>query len=128
MYFVLCTVLALAAPPPAPEIIGKVVDYDGKAVSGVTVSVVSGFATDSDQAIKRTVSDPNGNFSFTDLGRGPYGIVARTNSACAISDTFGVSFGATRVMRLQLIKGLCQSPLRFAQPSANQWSNRSGQD
>lgn len=120
MYFVFCIILTLAALPPAPEIVGKIVDYNGKAVSGVTISVVSAFAMDSGQAIKKTVSDSNGEFSFTDLGPGPYGIVATTNSACALSDTFGVSIGSTRVMRLRLIKGLCQSPLHFAQPPANQ--------
>jgi hypothetical protein len=119
MYLVFCIMLTLAALSPTPQISGKVVDQNGTAVSGATVSVVSAFSTDSAQAIKKTVSDSNGDFSFTDLGPGPYGVVATTNSACAVSDTFGVSAGATRVMRLRLINGLCQTPLQFAQPPAN---------
>ena len=126
MNYVICIVLALASLAPAPEIVGKVVDDNGRAVPGVTISVVSPLVMDSVHIIRKTVSDSNGDFSFTDLGPGFYGVEAASDSACAVSDAFGLSTGATRVVRLRLITGLCQSSLHFAQPPAKPVAHRSG--
>jgi hypothetical protein len=108
--------LTLAVLSPAPEIAGTIFDYNGKPVSGVPILVVS---INSDQIMRKTVSESNGSFHFTGLGSGGYGVVAKTNSACAISDAIQVSIGFTSTVRLRLVKGLCQTPLHYAEPPAN---------
>jgi hypothetical protein len=101
-----CLSLLLALVPPAPEIAGMLVGDDGKPVSGVTISV--GLVSSNQQA-RKTVSGADGSFSFTDLGPGAYGVVAKTNSACAFSSAVSIHPGFTSVVHLHLVKGLCSS-------------------
>lgn len=108
MNLAICLVLTLAALSSAPEITGTVVDYNSKPISGVLISVVA--INSESKVIRRTVSESNGSFSFTDLANGAYGLVARTDSACAISDAIEVNIGFTSVVRLRLARGLCQGP------------------
>jgi large repetitive protein len=118
MKLVICAILTLAALSPAPEVAGTIVDYNGKPVPGVPISIV---AIDSeDQVTKKTVSESNGSFSFTGLAPGAYGVVAKTDSACAISDAIRVDIGFTSIVRLRLAKGWCYGPaLHFAEPPVN---------
>lgn len=116
MNLVICLILTLAALSPTPEITGTIVDYHGELVSGVPISVVALYAN---QTVEKTVSATDGSFHFTDLAPGAYGLDAETASGCAISDPIRVDGGFTSVVRLQLIKGLCQNPiaiLRTARP------------
>lgn len=108
MNFVICFILALAALSSTPEITGTIVDDNGKPVSGVPISVVGLYAN---QTIEKTLSGTDGSFHFTDLAPGAYGLEAKTDSGCAISDPIRVDVGFTSVARLQLIKGLCQDPI-----------------
>lgn len=108
MNLVTCCILTFAALSPAPEITGSIVDDNGKLVSGVPISVVALLAN---QTIEKTLSGSDGSFDFTDLAPGAYGLEAKTDSACAFSDEIGVSIGFTSVVRLRLVKGLCQSPV-----------------
>ena len=105
---VICLVLTLAALSPTPEITGTIVDYHGDLVSGVPISVVALYAN---QTVEKTLSGSDGSFHFTDLAPGAYGLEAKTASGCAISDPIRVDVGFTSIVRLQLIKGLCQNPI-----------------
>jgi hypothetical protein len=105
---VICLVLTLAAILPAPEITGTIVDYNGRLVSGVPISVVALYAN---QTIEKGLSGSDGSFHFTGLAPGAYGLAAKTDSGCAISDPIRVDIGFTTVVRLRLIKGLCQNPI-----------------
>jgi Carboxypeptidase regulatory-like domain len=113
MNLVICAMLTLVALSPVPEIAGKIVDYNGKVVSGVTISVV---AIPSNQVMEKTVSAPDGSFQISGLAAGAYGVEAKTDAACAISSAIPVSAGFTSVVQLRLIKGLCQSALEFVKP------------
>jgi hypothetical protein len=106
MNLTVCLALILAAASPAPEIAGTLVGDDGKPVSGVTISVE---LVSSNQEASKTVSGADGSFSFTDLGPGAYGVVAKTNSACAFSSAVSVHTGFTSVVHLRLVKGFCAS-------------------
>jgi large repetitive protein len=115
MNLVICLAIVLAALAPPPEIAGTVVDYNGKPVSGVTISLVG--VISEDRLTKNTVSASDGSFSFTGLAPGGYGLVAKTDAACAMSDAIWVNVGFTRVVRLRLTKGYCYgSALHFAEP------------
>jgi hypothetical protein len=111
MNLVICSILTLAALAPAPEITGTIVDYNGRLVSGVPVSVIALYAN---QTIEKTLSRSDGAFHFTDLAPGAYGLEAKTDSGCAISDPIRVDIGFTNVVRLRLIKGLCQTPIAIS--------------
>jgi hypothetical protein len=118
MNLVICLALALAALAPPPEIAGTIVDYNGKPVSGVTISLVG--VISEDRLTKKAVSESDGSFSFTGLAPGGYGLVAKTDGACAMSDAIWVDVGFTRVVRLRLTKGYCNGPaLHFAEPPGN---------
>jgi hypothetical protein len=106
---VACLILTLAAWSSAPEITGTIVDYNGKLVSGIAISVV-GLTSDA-RVTKKTVSGPDGSFSFTGLAPGAYGLKAKTDLGCAISDPIRVDVGFTSVVRLRLVKGLCQNAI-----------------
>jgi large repetitive protein len=115
---VICLALVLAALSPPPEITGTIVDYNGKPVAGVPISVVA--VNSEDQVTKKTVSESNGSFSFTGLAPGGYGLVAKTGSACAISDAIEVDIGFTSIVHLRLAKRWCYgSALHFAEPPVN---------
>ncbi|MGB9652046.1 MAG: carboxypeptidase-like regulatory domain-containing protein, partial [Candidatus Cybelea sp.] len=105
---VICLVLTLAAISPAPEITGTIVDYNGRLVSEVAISVVALYAN---QTIEKSLSGSDGSFHFAGLAPGAYGLAAKTDSGCAISDPIRVDIGFTTVVHLRLIKGLCQSPI-----------------
>jgi hypothetical protein len=110
---VACLFLALAASSPAPEITGTIVDYNGAPVSGISVSVV-GLTSDADAKLTRkTLSGSDGSFSFTGLAPGAYGLEAKTDSACAISDPIRVDVGFTIAVRLRLVEGLCGNAIAF---------------
>lgn len=108
MNLALCFMLTLAALSPGPEIAGTIVDDAGKPVSGINVTVLS---LPADRTMRRTLSAPDGSFSFTDLPPGVYGLSAKTTSTCAFSDAIGVNAGFTRIVRLRLVKGLCQTAI-----------------
>ncbi|HEY2473270.1 MAG TPA: carboxypeptidase-like regulatory domain-containing protein [Candidatus Cybelea sp.] len=105
---VICLMLTLATLSPTPEITGTIVDYNGRLVSGVRISVVALYAS---QTIEKTLSGSDGSFHFTDLAPGAYGVAAKTDSGCAYSDPIRVDIGFTTVVHLRLIKGLCQNPI-----------------
>jgi len=113
MNLALCSLLALAALAPAPEIAGTIVDSSAKTVAGVAVSVV---AIPSDRIVATTISGSGGTFHFTGVVPGAYGVTANTKAACAFSDAIRVDAGFTSVVYLRLVKGLCQNPIGFAQP------------
>lgn len=113
MNLTVCLLAMLVVSSPAPEITGTIVDHSGKPISKIGVAVV---AIDSDQVIKKTLSDSDGSFDFAGLTSGGYALVAKTDSACALSDPIQVDSGFTAVVRLRLINGLCQNPVRFAKP------------
>jgi hypothetical protein len=77
MNLVICSILTLAALAPAPEIAGTIVDYNGRLVSGVPVSVIALYAN---QIVEKTLSGSDGSFHFTDLALGAYGLEAKTDS------------------------------------------------
>jgi hypothetical protein len=106
MSLAVCLSLLLAVVSPAPEIVGTLVGDNGKPVAGVAISV--GLVSSSQEA-NNTVSRADGSFSFTDLAPGAYGVVAKTNSACAFSSAVSVHTGFTSVVHLRLEKGLCSS-------------------
>ncbi|MGB7048410.1 MAG: carboxypeptidase-like regulatory domain-containing protein [Candidatus Cybelea sp.] len=108
MNVALCLALGLAALSPTPEITGTIVDYQGKPVAQTSISVVS---LSSNDVISETLSNSNGSFSFAGLASGGYGLEAKTDSACAFSDAVQVDAGFTSVVRLRLVKGLCQNPI-----------------
>jgi large repetitive protein len=109
MNLVACLILTIAALSPAPEITGTIVDYNGKFASGISISVVG---INSEQRITETTqSGSDGSFSFTGLAPGSYGLRAKTDSGCAISDPIRVDVGFTSIVRLRLVKGLCQNPI-----------------
>ncbi len=112
---VACLTLALAAISPPPQIAGTIVDPSGKLAAGVPLSVV---AINADRTMATTVSEANGSFHFSGLAPGGYGIVAKTASACAISGAVRVDAGLTSIVRLRLTTGLCEHPVRFANPPA----------
>ena len=117
MNLIFALMLTLAALSPVPEIAGKIVGSDGKVVSGVPISVV---AIPSGQVMEKTVSDADGSFQLSGLAAGAYGVEAKTDTACAISNAIRVSVGFTSVVRLRLIEGLCQSALEFVKPPVHQ--------
>ncbi|HET6276310.1 MAG TPA: carboxypeptidase-like regulatory domain-containing protein [Candidatus Cybelea sp.] len=106
-------ILTLIAVAPTPEITGTIVDGHAKPVPGISISAV---ALPSSLVIAKTVSGPDGSFNFTGLARGGYGIEAKSDSACAFSDAIQVDDGFTSVVRLLLVKGLCQNPVELQQP------------
>jgi hypothetical protein len=107
MNILTCLLLAAAASSPIPEITGTVVDHNGKSVSGVSVSVEPVMGG---QDLSKTVSAKDGSFNFSGLAAGYYGVVAKTNSACAISSAIKAEDGFTTVVHLHLTDGLCDSP------------------
>jgi hypothetical protein len=109
MSLVVCLILTLAAWSAAPEITGTIVDYNGRLVSGVSISVV-GLTSDA-KVTKKTLSGSDGSFSFTGLAPGPYGLKAETDLGCAISDPIRVDVGFTSIVRLRLVRGLCQNAI-----------------
>jgi Carboxypeptidase regulatory-like domain len=109
---VICLILTLAALSPSPEITGTIVDYNGSLVASVPISVIALYAN---QTIEKTLSGSDGSFRFTDLAPGAYGLAAKTESGCAISDPIRVDIGFTTVVHLRLIKGLCQNPIAILQ-------------
>lgn len=116
MNLILCLVLTLGNLTPTPEIVGTVVDDQGKPVSGVPIFVV---ALPYDRVVKETLSGSDGSFMFASVTSGGYGLQAKSNSACAFSAAIQVDSGFTSVVRLRLVKGLCQRPIGFAKPPAN---------
>lgn len=108
MNLILCLILTLAVLAPAPEIVGTVVDDRGKPVSGVSISVVS---LPDNEIVKQTRSGSDGSFSFAGVTSGGYGLEAKSNWACAFSDAIHVDSGFTSVIRLRLVKGLCQNAI-----------------
>ncbi|HEX4015050.1 MAG TPA: carboxypeptidase-like regulatory domain-containing protein [Candidatus Cybelea sp.] len=97
MHLFLGLTLMIAALMQPPEIAGRIVDYQGHAVSGVSVAVLS---LNSNQVIETTLSAPDGSFSFT-------------------SDPVRIDTGFTSVLRLRLVKGLCRAAVHFALPPPN---------
>ena len=124
MNSVICLILSLAALLPTLEITGTIVDYHGELVSGVPISVVALYAN---QIVEKTLSGPDGSFQFTDLAPGAYGLEAKTNSGCAISDPVRVDIGFTTVVRLRLIEGLCQDPILILRNRREQAGNPTAQ-
>ncbi len=114
MYPLICLILTLAASSPNPEITGTIVDYNGKLVSGVPISVVALYAN---QTVEKTQSGSDGSFHFSDLAPGSYGLEARTESGCAYSDPIRVDVGFTTAVHLRLIKGLCQQAISLGRPA-----------
>lgn len=108
MNLFLCLILTLVAVSPAPEIKGTIIDDHAKPVAGISISAV---ALPSSQVIASTVSGPDGWFSFAGLAHGGYGLEAKTQSSCAFSDAIEVDKGFTSVVRLRLVKGLCQNAM-----------------
>jgi hypothetical protein len=107
MHVVACLLLTLAVSSPAPEITGTIADYNGKPVSDLSISVVG---LNSEQRVTQTTrSGFDGSFQFYDLAPGFYGLRAKTDLGCAISDPIRVERGFTTVVRLRLVKGLCQN-------------------
>jgi hypothetical protein len=104
----LCLILTLATLSPAPEITGTIVDDRGKLASGISLSVVS---LPSSEVVENTLSGPDGSFSIAGLAPGSYGLQAKTKSACAFSDAIQVHNGFTSMVRLRLVRGLCQNPI-----------------
>jgi hypothetical protein len=106
MHFLTCVLLAAAVsagsttPPTGPEIIGTVLDYNGKPEGGVTISVVEVY---SGQVISKGRSLDDGSFDFAGLPSGTYGVAAKTSSACAFSTAIKVAVGYTTGIRLRLI-------------------------
>lgn len=117
MNLVIGLMLTFVALSPLPEIAGRIVDNTGKAVSGVTISVV---AIPSNQVVGKTVSEKDGSFQLSDLAAGDYGVEAKTDSACAISNAIRVNAGFTSVVQLRLIDGLCKGSIEFVKPPANE--------
>ena len=109
MNLLACLILTVTALSPAPEIKGTIVDYNGRPVSGISISVVG---LNSEQRVTETTqSGSDGSFSFTGLAPGSYGLRAKTELGCAISDPIHVDVGFTSIVRLRLIKGLCQNAI-----------------
>lgn len=108
MNVALCLALLLAALSPTPEITGTIVDSQGKPVAQISISVVS---LSSNDVISKTLSKSDGSYSFIGLVSGGYGLEPKTDSACAFSDAVQVDNGFTSVVRLILVKGLCQNPI-----------------
>lgn len=117
MNLLLCLVPTLVAISlPAPEIAGTIVDDHAKPVAGISISAV---ALPSSQVIAKTVSGSDGSFSFAGLMGGGYGLEAQVDSACAFSDAIQVDNGFTSVVRLRLVKGLCENSVELRQPPAS---------
>jgi hypothetical protein len=106
MNLVMGLALMLAVASPTPEIVGDVVGDNGKAVAGVTISIVSLPAS---LEASKTVTRSDGSFDFSGLASGNYGIDATTKSACAMSSAVSVHVGFTTIVHLRLIKGFCSS-------------------
>lgn len=113
MHTIVCAALTLIASTVSPispnssavpEIIGTVLDFNGKPAAGVPVSIV---ALPSNQIIQRGISEATGKFEFAGLPPGAYGVAASTSSACAFSSAVNVSTGYTTLVSLQLVKGMC---------------------
>lgn len=113
----LCLVLTLIAIAPTPEITGTVVDDHGKPVAGISVTALS---LPSSLLVAKAVSGSDGSFNFAGLANGGYGLEAKADdSACAFSDAIQVDSGFTSVVRLRLVKGLCENPVELRQPPVN---------
>jgi hypothetical protein len=110
----ICLILTLAALSPTPEITGTIVDYSGRLVSGVPISVIALYAN---QTVEKTQSGSDGSFHFTDLAPGTYGLEAKTDSGCAYSEPIRVDAGFTTAVHLRLIKGLCQHAISLGRPT-----------
>jgi hypothetical protein len=108
MTVLLSVILTVAALSPPPEITGTIVDYQGKPVAKTSISVV---LLSSNDVISKTLSEPDGSFRFTGLAPGDYGLEAKTDAACAFSDAIEVDTGFTAIVRLRMVKGLCQNPI-----------------
>ena len=106
MNILISVILTLAVLSPPPEITGRIVDDNGRPVSGVPISVVALYAS---QTVSKTLSGSDGSFHFSDLAAGAYGLSAETDSACAFSDPIRVDVGFTSVVSLRLIKGFCKN-------------------
>jgi hypothetical protein len=113
MHFIVCVAFTLIAStvwppspnsPTVPEIIGTVLDFKGKPMAGVPVSIL---AIPSNQIMQRGISEATGKFEFAGLPPGAYGVTASTRSACAFSSAINVSTDYTTLVSLRLIKGMC---------------------
>ena len=119
MNVIVCLILTLAVlspAPTAPEIAGTIVDDHGKIASRIPLSVVS---LPSDQVVAKTLSAPDGSFSFAGLTSGNYGLQAKTDSACAFSNAIQVHEGFTSIVRLRLVSGFCRNPIALGSPLAS---------
>jgi hypothetical protein len=112
MHFIVCvafTLMASTVSPPSPnsptvsEIVGTILDFNGKPTAGVPVSIL---AIPSNQIMQRGISEATGKCEFAGLPPGAYGVAASTSSACAFSPAVNVSTGYTTLVSLQLIKGI----------------------
>lgn len=113
MQVLLCWSLALAAIVQPPQVVGKIVDDRGNAISGVSISAV---ALPSSQVTEETISGNDGSFHFVHLHYGSYGVEAKTESACAFSDAIQINSGFTSIVQLRLVKGLCSDPIALQNP------------
>jgi hypothetical protein len=109
MNLLACLILTVAAVAPAPEIAGTIVDYNGRPLAGISISVV-GLTSDA-RVTKNAVSRTDGSFSFMGLAPGAYGLRAQTDWGCAISDPIRVDVGFTTIVRLRLVKALCKNAI-----------------
>jgi len=103
--------IALTASPSSasiglsstPEIVGTILDSNGKPAAGVPISVnpiPSGPSF-------ITVSKKDGTFALAAIPPGAYGISVETQTACAFSDAIGVAIGYTTFVHLRLTDNMC---------------------
>ena len=60
-----------------------------------------------------TQSDAAGQFSFTSIVPGDYGVEVRTKEACAFSDVIHVTDGSKTSIQLRLRERACSDPISF---------------